>query len=50
LFPQPVPVHDVLDDMSFIRSSKSWGLYFRGPVRTIPKSDYELIISVGSSN
>lgn len=46
LFPRPVTAKDLLNELSFTRRIKRWGVYFRTAVRRIEERDYHLILGM----
>lgn len=45
LFEKPVRAIEVLRQLSFVGTSKKWGLYFRGAVIKISQKDFDLVLS-----
>jgi predicted RNA-binding protein len=44
-FQKPVPIREILTDLSFIKSYHKWGAYLQGGCITIEKKDYELVVN-----
>lgn len=47
-FSRPVPARELLEQLSFVKTSSNWGTYFRGGVRQISAKDYQILINEGS--
>ena len=44
LWRKHVPINDLIDDLSFIKDRKHWGLYIQGGIVRITKDDFELVL------
>lgn len=44
LWDNPVPVEELLDNLSFVRNKQRWGFYFKGGVIRLAKSDYDCVV------
>jgi len=45
IFRSPLPIHDIVDSIRFIRNKRNWGCYLQGGVIEIPSTDLENIKS-----
>jgi len=41
---KPVPVTDVLNNLSFVKDKNRWGFYFKGGIVRLPQNDYEYVL------
>jgi hypothetical protein len=46
---RPVPIKQILEQMSFIGPGKHWGPYLQGGCKLITKEDYNLILNLSNS-
>lgn len=46
-FDTPVPARQLVDQLGFIKNRARWGGYFQGGSVSIPKEDFELILTSG---
>jgi len=44
LWKNPVGIHDILGNLSFVVRKDNWGIYFQGGVVRLPKKDYKTIL------
>jgi hypothetical protein len=50
LWRTPVPIRDHLDDLTFIKNRKRWGLHLMGGVRQIPDRDFRRIVEASNQS
>lgn len=48
IFSQNVPIRPILNELSFIKDKKNWGLNLRAPVVRISEDDFNLITKLGN--
>ena len=44
-----VPIAGLIDDLSFIKNKRNWGLHFQGGIIRVSENDYQFILKKGKS-